>query len=206
MFHYCAHCSYGSKHAWFLRRHITKKHPNNVSNVNSNMTYDLDINQEHENLKNDYESLMKQKNYLDQENQDIKNNLSEHQTKMNVHTQRQGSVKEVYQQPGHVLQSKDMIGKGGAYRCGDTALRTQDLKTGQILPNRKRLRPNNDEQSETTSSVDSMEIDKHHKDFFSESDSEESDMDVGSELPDIMGGIEKAFDHNLRCVKDILKH
>ena len=54
--------------------------------------------------------------------------------------------------------------------------------------NRKRLRPNYDEQLESTSSVDSMEIDKHHKDFFSESDSEESDMDVGSELPNIMGG------------------
>ena len=86
----------------------------------------------------------------------LKNNLSEQQTKINVYTQRQGPVKEVYQQPGHVLQSKDMIGKGGAYRCGDTALRTQHLKTGQILPNRKRLRPNNDEQSETTSSVNSM--------------------------------------------------
>ena len=30
-----------------------------------------------------------------------------------------------------------MIGKGGAYRCGDNALRNQDLETGQILPNRK---------------------------------------------------------------------
>ena len=103
MFHYCAHCSYGSKHPWVLRRHITKKHPNNVSNVNSNMTYDLDINQEHENLKNDFESLMKQKNDLVEENKDIKNSLSELQTKTNVHTQRQGPVKEVYQQPGHVL-------------------------------------------------------------------------------------------------------
>ena len=62
---------------------------------------------------------------------------------------------------------------------------------------RRQLRTINDEQLESTSSVDSMEIDKHRKDFFSESDSEESDMDVGSELPDIMGGIERAFDHIL---------
>ena len=65
-------------------------------------------------------------------------------------------------------------------------MRNQDLETEETSPIRKRLRPNNDEQSESTSSVDSMEIDKHHKDFFSESDSEESDMDVGSELPYIM--------------------
>ena len=71
MFHYCAHCSYGSKLPLVLRRHITKKHPKNVSNLNSNMTYDLDINQELNNIKDDYESLMKQKNYLEQENQDI---------------------------------------------------------------------------------------------------------------------------------------
>ena len=65
-----------------------------------------------------------------------------------------------------------MIEKGGAYRSGDTALRNQDLETGQSLPIRKRLRPNNYEQLKTTSSVDSMEIDEHHKDLFSESDSE----------------------------------
>ena len=47
----------------------------------------------------------------------------------------------------------------------------------QNLISRKRSRPNDDDQSETTSSVDSMDID----DFFSKSDSEESDMDVGSE-------------------------
>ena len=134
---------------------------------NNSQHNDLDINQEHENLKNDYESLMKQKNDLVEENQDIKNSLSELQTKMNVNTQRQGPVKEVYKQPGHVLRSRDMIGKGGAYRCEDTALRNQDLETGQILPNRKRLRPNNDEQLESTSSVDSIDLDKHHKDFFS---------------------------------------
>ena len=63
----------------------------------------------------DFESLMKQKNDLVEENQDIKNNLSEQQTKMNVHTQRQGPVREVYQQPGRVLRSIDMIGNGGAY-------------------------------------------------------------------------------------------
>ena len=68
---------------------------------------------------------MKQKNDLEQENQDIKTSLSEQQTKINVHTQRQGPVKEVYQQPRHVLQLIDMIGKGGAYRSGDTALRNQ---------------------------------------------------------------------------------
>ena len=37
-----------------------------------------------------------------------------------------------------------------------------------------------------------MEIDDHPKAFFSESDSDESDIDIGSELLDIMGGIEKA--------------
>ena len=50
-----------------------------------------------------------------------------------------------------------------------------------------------------------MEIEEHHKDFFSESDSEESDINVGSELPDIMGGIEKAFDHILEMRKRYLK-
>ena len=94
------------------------------------MTYDLNINQELNNLKHDFESLMKKKNYLEQENKDIKNSLSEQQTQTNVHTQRQGPAKEVYQQPGHVLRSRDMIGKGGAYRCEDTALRNQDLETG----------------------------------------------------------------------------
>ena len=64
----------------------------------------------------------------------------------------------------------------------------------QSLISRKRSRPNDDDQSETTSSVDSMDID----DFFSKSDSEESDMDVGSELPDIIEDIEKAFDHILK--------
>ena len=82
-----------------------------------------------------------------------------------------------------------MRGNGGNYGFGDTDLRNQYLETGQTFPIRKRLRPTNDEELETTSSVDSMEIDEHHKDFFSEADSEESDMDVGSELPDIMGGI-----------------
>ena len=84
-------------------------------------------------------------------------------------------------------------------------MRNQYLETGQTFPIRKRLISNNDEQSETTSSVDSMEIDEHHKDFFSESDSEESDINVGSELPDIMGGIEKAFDHILEMRKRYLK-
>ena len=42
-------------------------------------------------------------------------------------------------------------------------------------------------------------------DFFSKSDSEESDMDVGSELPDIMEDIEKAFDHILKMRKRYLK-
>ena len=41
----------------------------------------------------------------------LKNSLSEQQTKINVHTKRQVPVKEVYQQPGHVLRSIAMIGK-----------------------------------------------------------------------------------------------
>ena len=177
------------------------------------MTYDLNINQELYNLKNDYESLMKQKNDLEQKNQDIKNSLSEQQTKTNVHTQRQGPAKEVYQQPGHVLRSIDkqsqnhsMRGKGGDYGFGDTDLRNQYLETGQTFPIRKRLRPNNDEQSETTSSVDSMEIDEHHKDFFSESDSEESDMVFVRKFPTSWEVLRKHLIIFLRCVKDILKH
>ena len=59
----------------------------------------------------------------------------------------------------------------------------------QKLISRKRLRPNNVEQTET-SSAESIEIDEHPKEKNSE-----SDTNIGSELPDIMGGIEKAFDH-----------
>ena len=71
----------------------------------------------------------------------------------------------------------------------------------QKLNSRKRLRPNDDEQSETSSSADSMETDEHPKHFLSELDSEESDMDVGSELLDSMGGIEKEFDHTLKMLR-----
>ena len=81
MFHYCAHCSYGSKHPWVLRRHIIKKHPNNVTNVNSNMTHDLNINQELHNLKDDYESLIEQNKILIQENQHLKNYLKHYNIK-----------------------------------------------------------------------------------------------------------------------------
>ena len=52
----------------------------------------------------------------------------------------------------------------------------------QKLIYRKRLRPNDDERSETISFANSMEIDEHLKNFFSESESDESDMYFGSEL------------------------
>ena len=48
-----------------------------VIRVNSNMTYDLDINQELNNLKDDYESLIEQNNILIQENHHLKNYLKD---------------------------------------------------------------------------------------------------------------------------------
>ena len=134
--HTCGECNFSTSRKFNLIRHH-ERHHKRQSSFNSyvqktaleqspfqggqaftqeryQQPVDLDINQEHENLKNDFDCLMKEKNDLVQENQDIKNNLSEQQTKMNVHTQRQGPVKEVYQQPGHVLQSNGMIGNGGA--------------------------------------------------------------------------------------------
>ena len=50
-----------------------------------------------------------------------------------------------------------------------------------------------------------MEKDEHLKNFFSESESDESDMYFGSELRDNMGGIEKAFNHILKMRKRYLK-
>ena len=54
--------------------------PSHMQN-NSNMTSDLDINQELNNLKDDYESLIEQNKILIQENQHLKNYLKHYNIK-----------------------------------------------------------------------------------------------------------------------------
>ena len=57
----------------------------------------------------------------------------------------------------------------------------------------------------TTSEVDTMETDEHPQDFLSESDSEESDIDVAHELEDIITNMNISFTNIVSLRKQYLK-
>ena len=68
-----------------------------------------------------------------------------------------------------------------------------------------RLRPNEEEQSDTLSETDSMETEDQPQDILSECDLDESDIDVGTELLDSITGIDEALDHILKMRKQFLE-
>ena len=61
-------------------------------------------------------------------------------------------------------------------------MRNQNIQTNQTFSPRKRFRSDNDNEFETL--PDSMGKDEHPQDLLSESDSEESDINVAHELED----------------------
>ena len=79
-----------------------------------------------------------------------------------------------------------------------TFIRNQNVQTGKT--GRKRFRSNNEDDDET-----SMETDEPPQDFLSESDSEESDTDVGHELEDIITNINISYTNIVGLRKKYLK-
>ena len=82
-------------------------------------------------------------------------------------------------------------------------LRDQNIQTNQTFSHRKRFRSVNDNESETL--PDSMDTDEHPQDFLSESDSEESDIDVANELEESITNIDIYFTNIVRERKKYLK-
>ena len=66
-----------------------------------------------------------------------------------------------------------------------------------------RLQPNN-EQFETVSKIDSMETDDSPHEYFSKSDSEKSEVDVGEEHLDLIIAIDKSGEHNMKMQTNFL--
>jgi hypothetical protein len=84
-----------------------------------------------------------------------------------------------------------------------TLLRNQNVQTDQTFPSRKRFKLDHENESETLSDV--MDTDKHSQDFLSESDSEESDTNVGHELEDIITDTYISYTNILGLRKKYLK-
>ena len=80
-----------------------------------------------------------------------------------------------------------------------TFIRNQNVQTGKT--GRKRFRSNNEDDDDETS----METDEPPQDFLSESDSEESDTDVGHELEDIITDINISYTNIVGLRKKYLK-
>ena len=78
-------------------------------------------------------------------------------------------------------------------------LRNQAVQTEQTFPVRKTFRLVNDDEPETLS--DAMETDENTQGFLSESDSEESDINVAHKLEDIITDIEISFANIVRLRK-----
>ena len=74
-----------------------------------------------------------------------------------------------------------------------------------IAQNRYLQNKVNELQRENRQKTDSMETEDQPQDILSESDSDESDIDVGPELLDTITGIDKALDHILKMRKQFLE-
>ena len=182
--HYCSYCDYKSDRRWDVSRHEAKKHQN--QNIQNNKVQQSLEPQ----LITSYMQGYPQPQSVHHE-QVIQHQQPVYQREIPPppHTQINP------QQNALVVRNQYLKNKVNELQ---TFIRNQNVQTGKT--GRKRFRSNNEDDDET-----SMETDEPPQDFLSESDSEESDIDVGHELEDIITDINISYCNIVGLRKKYLK-
>ena len=179
MIHNCPYCDYESTHKWVVKRHIENKHENQQNEPQLKTSYMQGYPQE-------------QPVYHGQvaHQQPVHHDQVVHPPNTQINPQQNALVTRNQYLQNKVIELQSL-------------LRNQNVQTDQTFPFRKRFKLNDENESETLSDV--MGTDKHSQDFLSESDSEESDTNVGHEFEDIITDIYISYTNILGLRKKYLK-